>query len=270
MVLFIVMFAMSQVDHAKYQALKNGLADGFGSSESILDGSDAILDDRLSHQAPTTTEIFAELSPKQQMAVATVLQQQDEAKDADADMAAAQTEYSRLDKIRKRIEAALARHGLADDVQSTIDKRGLVVSLVSKHVVFEPDVADLSRRGQRVVDTLAPVLRDLTEQLRIDGHTNQVKVHPRYYATDWDLSAARAVTVLRRLNEVDRVPGTRLSVSAFGHERPLVDPHQPGSQDVNKRVDIVILPNVSTKTLELLDEIAAARARATTSQGAQG
>src|SRR4051812_26906278 len=151
MVLFIVMFAMSQVDHAKYQALKNGLADGFGSSESILDGSDAILDDRLSHLSPTTTEIFAQLSPKQQTAVATVLKQEQNEQDADANMAAAQVEYSRLDKIRKRIEAALAKRGLADDVQATIDKRGLVVSLVSKHVVFEPDVADLSHRGRRVV-----------------------------------------------------------------------------------------------------------------------
>src|SRR5689334_20757290 len=44
MVLFIVMFAMSQVDSEKYQALKSGLADGFGATASITDGSDSILD----------------------------------------------------------------------------------------------------------------------------------------------------------------------------------------------------------------------------------
>jgi chemotaxis protein MotB len=266
MVLFIVLYAMSQVDQTKYQALKNGLADGFGATHSVLEGSDQILDDRLADLNPTTTKIFQEMSPEQQNAVAAVLQQ-DEAQDPNSEMAAAQAEYSRLDRIRKRIEAALAREGLADDVQSVIDERGLVVSLVSKHVVFEPDVADLSRRGQRVVDTLAPVLRSLTEQLRIDGHTNQVKVHPKYYDTDWDLSAARAVTVLRRLNEVNRVPSARLTVSAFGHEKPLVDPRQPRSQDVNKRVDIVILPDVSTQTLELLDDVAAAQAKYQASKG---
>ena len=128
----------------------------------------------------------------------------------------------------RRIESALRRHGLAGDVQPTIDDRGLVVSLVSRHVVFDADVADLSPRGQRVVDVLAPVLRDVPDDLRIDGHTNQVEVKPKYYATDWDLSAARAVTVLRHLNEVGGVPAERLSMSAFGHERPLRRPERAG------------------------------------------
>jgi chemotaxis protein MotB len=152
---------------------------------------------------------------------------------------------------------ALATKGLTEDIRTVIDERGLVVSLVSKHVVFRPDVAELSPRGQEVVDTLAPVLRGLTEQLRIDGHTNQVQVQPRYFATDWDLSSARAVTVLRRLNEVNRVPATRLSLSAFGHERPLMDPDLPRSQDINKRVDIVVLPDVDSDTQQLLDDVAA-------------
>lgn len=254
MVLFIVMFAMSQVDQVKYHALKNGLADGFGSDASILDGSDKILDNKMAEINPTTTKIMEDLSPKEQQAVAAVLEQSK----AESNMDKAKAEYSRLDKIRKQIEGALARRGLADDVRTAIDERGLVVSLVSKHVVFRADHAELSPRGKRVVDTMAPVLRELTEQLRIDGHTNQVKVRPAFYETDWDLSGARAVTVLRRLNEVNHVPGRRLSASAFGHEKPLIDPDVSGSQGVNKRVDIVILPDVPSQTLELLDDVAAA------------
>ena len=69
-----------------------------------------------------------------------------------------------------------------------------MVSLVSRHVVFEANVAELSPAGPQVVDALAPVLRELTEALDIDGHTNQVKVKPKYFPTDWELSAARAVT----------------------------------------------------------------------------
>jgi len=144
-------------------------------------------------------------------------------------------------------------------VQTLIDERGLVVSLVSRHVVFEPDVAELSRRGQRVVGTLARVLVDVPNDLRIDGHTNQEPVKPRFFATDWDLSAARAVTVLRRFNELGGVPKKRLSLSAFGHERPLVDPATPGSQDINKRVDIVVLPQTSVDATQLIDEVLNAR-----------
>ena len=255
MVLFIVMFAMSQVDQVKYNALKNGLADGFGADNSVLDGSDSILENKLDDMGPNAPELFQELSSEEQKAVAQALGQLEVGKGTK--YAAARAEYERLEKVRRKIVGALAKKGLTDDIRTVIDERGLVVSLVSKHVVFRPDVADLSPRGQQVVDTLAPVLRGLTEQLRVDGHTNQVKVQPRYFDTDWDLSSARAVTVLRRLNEVNRVPATRLSLSAFGHERPLMDPSLPRSQDINKRVDIVVLPDIDSDTQQLLDDVAA-------------
>ncbi|MBA2955771.1 OmpA family protein [Nocardioides sp. MAH-18] len=258
MVLFIVMFAMSQVDNEKYQALKTGLASGFGATPSITEGSDSILDKQNGAISPDMASEVARVTFDAKQDVTRALTG---ASEAEQDLAAAERVYSKLERIRRQVEAALARKGLGDDVRTAIDDRGLVVSLVSKHVVFKPDVANLSPRGQRVVDTLAPVLRDIHEQLRVDGHTNQVKVHPRYFATDWDLSAARAVTVLRRLNEVNGVPARRLSVTAFGHEKPLIDPSIPGSQDVNKRVDIVILPDADSKTQELLGEVAAAQIR---------
>ena len=171
----------------------------------------------------------------------------------------ARAELSRLERLGKQLDAALAREGLSHDVTRTIDDRGLVVSLTSRHVVFEPDRAELSRRGQRVLEAVAPVLRGAVEDLRIDGHTNQVPVKPRFFATDWDLSSARAVTVLRYLQEVGRIPGERLSASAFGHEVPLVDPAKPGSQDINKRVDIVVLSQLPAGSRALLDDIAAAQ-----------
>ena len=132
---------------------------------------------------------------------------------------------------------------------ASIDNRGLVVSLVSRHVVFEANLASLSERGREIVDTLAPVLREIPDPLQIDGHTNQVKVKPKYFATDWELSSARAVTVLRHLNERNGLPAERLTASAFGHTKPLIDPAKKGSQAVNKRVDIVIL-NQATRASE--------------------
>jgi chemotaxis protein MotB len=257
------MFAMSQVDQEKYNALKNGLADGFGADASVMTGSDSILEEKLDEISPQATEILDKLSDADKEAVAKALGTTQTGESAS--YAAARVEYDRLEKVRRKIVSALSRKGLTDDVRTAIDERGLVVSLVSKHVVFQPDVAQLSPRGQQVVDTLAPVLRGLTEQLRIDGHTNQVKVQPRYFATDWDLSSARAVTVLRRLNEVNRVPATRLSLSAFGHERPLMDPALPRSQDINKRVDIVVLPDIDSDTQQLLDDVAADTASGGTS-----
>ena len=143
------------------------------------------------------------------------------------------------------MHAALKRQGLQHDVQATIDQRGLVISLVSKHVVFPANLATLTPRGIRIVDTVAPVLRRIPEPIELDGHTNQVKVHPKYFASDWDLSAERAITVLRRLENHDGLPARRLSATGFGHTKPLIKPSLPQAAELNKRVDIVVLSQAS-------------------------
>jgi chemotaxis protein MotB len=260
MVLFIVMFAMSQVDDTKYAALRSGLAEGFGAESSFMKGTDSILEDRPPAAGPelVSSQIFQALPDEQRQLVVDAVNAE-ETRRVQRTYAEAETEADKLEDVREKLMAALVRAGLEHDVRTTIDERGLVVSLVSRHVVFQADIAELSERGRDVVDTLAPVLREVPNALRIDGHTNQEPVQPRLYATDWDLSAARAVTVLRRLNEQGGVPQDRLSLSAFGHERPLVDPRLPDSQQVNKRVDIVVLPGTDDESSALIDDVMEAR-----------
>ncbi|WP_183098677.1 OmpA/MotB family protein [Nocardioides pelophilus] len=249
MVLFIILFSMSTVNEEKYEELKTGLAEGFGRSSSILNGTNPTIDYR-GPAVPTTTTynaVMKQLSAEEQTAVTEFVSEHDRKREQRA-YADARNEVDRLLKVWREIEEALRREGLDDDVRALIDERGLVVSLVSRHVVFQPNVAELTPRGQRVVDTIAPVLLDLSEPIQVDGHTNQVPVKPKYYPTDWDLSVARAVHVLRRLEEVQGLPEHRLRATGFGHTKPLVDPDRPGSQQINKRVDLIVLSQAAAGT----------------------
>ncbi|HCB04023.1 MAG TPA: flagellar motor protein MotB [Nocardioides sp.] len=252
MVLFIVMFAMSQVDERKFMALKNGLAAGFANSASVLPGSDTLLEE-------SGTSPLSPVAPTQTLKTLQELNQDPPADEEEAARRlAALRETQRLQKAQSEVLAALTAKGLADDVRTVIDDRGLVISLVSEHVVFHADSAVLSPRGEAVVDALAPALQALPEDLEISGHTNQVAVKPAHFATDWDLSSARAITVLRRLNELLGIPEKRLSVAAYGHTRPLIDPAKPGSQAVNKRVDIIVLAGSDEEMRKLVEQYAAA------------
>jgi chemotaxis protein MotB len=256
MVLFIILFAMSTVDDAKYQQLKNGLADGFGRSLSILDGASRTIEDKGSiEQAGTSYDQLVDQLPRNERAAVQQAVDRTERLRTQRQYADAKNEVDRLVRLWHRMRAALRAHRLEGDVQAGLDERGLVVSLVSRHVVFEPNVADLTGRGREILDTLAPVLATLSEPIEIDGHTNQVKVAPKYYPTDWELSSARAVTALRYLQGSGRIPAHRLAASAFGHTKPLVDPGTPGSQAVNKRVDIVVLSQAPAETREKFTEI---------------
>ncbi len=253
MVLFIVLFAISQVDQKRFDMLKEGMAAGFGQNPSPFQGSQSVLADE---QPPP----FAAIQPTVDQARPdrVNLQQQSRSvaqtstRDAYAEAAA---EVKRLNRLRRQIRRVLAAHGFLHDVALHIDERGLRISLVSRHIVFRANLANLTPRGTRVLDVLAPVLQDLPNQIDIDGHTNQVKVKPKYYPSDWELSAARAVTVLRYLHERGGVPAKHLSAVAYGHEKPLMDPALPGSQALNKRVDIVVLSGASEDARKLFRRV---------------
>jgi chemotaxis protein MotB len=254
MVLFIVLFAMSTVDQKKFNALKSGLAAGFGQSTSVLDGSSSILDEPGTAVAapinPNKIQDNPEVEEIKSTAVTAAL-----AKQQQAEYAEASQEADRLTGIEKRLMDALRKKGLESDVQTKVDGRGLTVSLVSRHVVFANNLATFTARGREIVRTLAPILRDLPDKLAIEGHTNQVKVKPKYFASDWDLSAARAITVLRYLSEDEGIPAKRLSAVGYGHVKPLVDPAQPRSQELNKRVDIVVLSGLLDQGKETLSRV---------------
>lgn len=250
--MFIVLYAMSQVDESKYQALKSGLAEGFGGQSTVLRGSDSILDAQNAAAQPNLMSGMDTPDNTSGMPV-------DAESERRRQYAAARVEADNLLEVEAKLLKALRAKKLRSDVRTVIDERGLVVSLVSRHVVFQPDIASLSPRGQRVVDAMAPVLALIPNALRLDGHTNQEPVKPRLFATDWDLASARAVTVLRRLNELHGIAQRRLSASAFGHVKPLIDPSLPGSQDINKRVDIVVLPRIDAMSSQLIDDVINAR-----------
>jgi len=252
MVLFIVLFAISQVDQKRFEMLKDGMAAGFGQSSSPFQGSEAVMPEPGTQPITPVDPMSAEVERPNEIEQVSRSTGQDEAARRHAQAVA---EVERLDGLRRRIDAALEKHGLRDDVRMRIDSRGLTISLVSKHIVFAPNVADLTPRGVQVLDVLAPVLRSVPDKLDIDGHTNQVKVKPKYYPTDWELSAARAVAVLRHLNERGGIHASRLSAVAFGHEKPLIDPSRPGSQTLNKRVDIVVLSSADEATRALFDKV---------------
>jgi chemotaxis protein MotB len=111
--------------------------------------------------------------------------------------------------------------------------------------------------------------------LQVEGHTNQAPGKPKYYDSDWDLATARAITVLRHLNERRGISEDRLAAVGFGHIKPLVDPATAGSQKLNKRVDIVVMSRLAEGSSQLLDRVvydrahgAAGAENTTTSTGA--
>jgi len=237
MVLFIVLFSISQVDLAKFRRLKEGVAGGFGGPAAAgalsggagpLEGGGGVFDAGL-HGTQAVTSAQAA-----QAALA----------DAQAKAAGARRQRSVLQGAQQEIQRSLDQAGLGDTVRFKLEARGLVITIVSDKVLFDPGQADLRPEGREVVDKLAAAIGRLPNQLSVEGHTDNVPITGRY-ASNWELSTARATTVLRELIEGYGISPARLQAAGYADERPVAGNDTPEGRAANRRVELVVLADVA-------------------------
>jgi chemotaxis protein MotB len=135
-----------------------------------------------------------------------------------------------------------------------------VVVLFADDVFFANGSATIQPTGERVVDTLAPVLAGAGGPLSAEGHANHLPVGAgSIYPSNWELSAARAAAVVRRLVEVDGLAGDRVSATGYGDARPLVPASDPASVTINRRVDLLLRSTAPAEVRELLPTLDSTR-----------
>ncbi len=252
MVLFIVLFAMSQVDKAKFAALATGLSSSFGGPIAVTPGPtpEASVLDGL----PGAIDIASAIAPDETVSQAEVDAAAARAALAEARQVAAeaQAQYEDLAAMRNRIEAALTAAGYAGAARYEIDERGLVVHIVADQVLFDAEQALLRPEGRQILDAIAPTLREAPNALGVEGHANHLPVTPDgAWPSNWELSAYRATTVVRYL-AAEGLPGPRMVANGYSDTRPLVPPADPTAISVNRRVDVVVLSTASAEANELL------------------
>jgi chemotaxis protein MotB len=176
---------------------------------------------------------------------------------ADKRGVAVQQEVEDFTQIKKRINAALRKAGMAGAVNFAIDRRGLIITVVTNALVFPGNSANLLPGGKRIFDVVAPPLVTNRHSIEVDGYTNQVKVNTDPYPTGWELSSARASAVVRYLASAGVSP-SRLSAVGFSDQRPLYPASDPRAVALNRRVEIVVLTSLPSEAAALLPAAAAA------------
>jgi len=224
MVLFIVLFSMSQVDLAKFAKLKASLGSAFGASASgPMDGSTGVLD--------------AGSSPIPMAAQRALAAQQ-------AQQAAVQAEQASLQQTKSALAAQLDKAGVGGSVGLAVERRGLVVSIASDKVLFEPGQAALTPQGIALIDQLVGPLAGLPNALHVEGHTDDVPISGAF-PSNWELSTSRATTVLREL-EGHGIGPARLSATGYADQRPVATNATAAGRARNRRVEILVEAMTST------------------------
>ena len=220
MALFIVLFALSVVDKAKFEKFKEGLNGDLGSGAGVLDGG------------PGLQQSGDRVAVDLQAAITAL-------NDKQARAQAAAQETSDLEAAREKIKQALALKGMQKSVQFKIDERGLVVTVVTDDVLFGLGSAALRPKGSAVLDAIAPALKALPNQVTVEGHTDDLPIRGRY-ASNWELSTERATSVLRYLLDRHAVPAKRLSAAGYADQRPLTPNVSGAARSANRRVEVIV------------------------------
>jgi chemotaxis protein MotB len=265
-VLFVVLFSMSSVDQKKFAQLAAGLSAGFGAQSVAFQGQTTTMDgnglstnvvpiDPGANPGSGATGTTG-MTKAQKEAVARAVQADSRAK-ASKDAQAAVKEAEDLKKLERKIADALLRAKLLNQVKFTINERGLVITVITNEVVFDGNRADLQPGGAEILDAIAPALVKLPNNIEVDGNTNQLKAKTTFYPSGWELSAARASTVVRYLT-AHGLAKDRMSAVGFSDTKPLIPVSDPRSITMNRRVDVVVLTMLKADQAALIPAAAGA------------
>ena len=243
MALFMVLFSISSVNISKYQTLQKSLKAAF--SGNILPGGKAVAQQGSSanaSQVPASVELQA-IEPVQtqgssalQNSTASGTQSSTTAQQASP----AQREESEFAQIKRELDAYAAAHGFGSHVQTTIEKRGLVIKVLTDDLLFASGEATLSSQATGLLAEIAQLLNiDETHPIDVEGNTDNVPIHSSQFPSNWELSTARAGSVVEFLVE-HGVAASRLTAAGNADQRPVASDATPAGRARNRRVEIVM------------------------------
>lgn len=143
-------------------------------------------------------------------------------------------------RIRDIVKSML-QTSQADRAPIVEDRAGELVLTIPDAVLFKSGEASLLPEALPFLKALADVLVELNKQVRVEGHADNVPIRTVQFPSNWELSATRAVMIVRVLSELYGVPSYTLSAVGYADARPVTDNLTPEHRAMNRRVEIAIL-----------------------------
>ncbi len=205
MVFFVLLFSMSTIDQKKFQELAGSLQRAF--NVNVLQGAQPISLSSASGGASVISVI-----EQQNFAQITQIVQQIEQQNSIS---------------QQQITAQMTKDGIAITVSGTL--------------LFYNGTDQIKPDGLALLQKLGGYLTGLPNPIRVEGHTDDIPEQSAQYPTNWELSAARAVAVVRFFTDTSQMQPDRLSAVGYGQYQPIVPNDTRAHREENRRAVIVIL-----------------------------
>jgi chemotaxis protein MotB len=237
MALFMVLFSISSVNISKYQTLQLALKAAF--SGDILPGGKAIAQPGAtanSSHAPSSADVQAIVPLNATGAHSTQSAQSSQS----ASAAVASQEAAEFAAIKRKLDAYAAKHGFSSDVHTSVEKRGLVIRVLTDTLLFPSGQATLIPQALPLLSEIGKLVDlDRAHPVAVEGNTDNQPIRSAAFPSNWELSTARASMVVRDLISTGVAP-QRLSAAGYADLRPIASNATAQGRARNRRVEIVL------------------------------
>lgn len=131
-------------------------------------------------------------------------------------------------------------NSMKNDVEVQDDDMGVIIQ-IRDSVLFKSAKADLIPEAKTLLEKISKLMSGMKNNIKIEGHTDNVPINTFKFESNWELSTSRAVNVLRYFIEDKKLDPKRFGAEGYGEYRPLVNNDTPENRAKNRRINIVIL-----------------------------
>lgn len=192
--LFIILYAVSNVDATKYESMMENISDYFGNENF------------------TEAAVMGEL------------------------LDLSDNKYSLKSSLQNFIE----EYNFSNNIRLIENDRGIIISIMD-NIMFSSGQAVLSEQSKPVLNKMTQLLKTIPNDIRIEGHTDNIPINTVDFPSNWHLSIARATNTAYYLMNNLGLDQERVSVVGNSEFKPISDNDSPETRALNRRVDIVIL-----------------------------
>lgn len=144
------------------------------------------------------------------------------------------------DKLAEDLYRLVEQYNYGNSIRLEQNERGVTIHILDD-VLFPPGRATLNEASKTVLSRLAEVIKTLPNDIRIEGHTDNIPINTPQYPSNWHLSVDRALSTGYYLIQEEGILADKVSVVGYAEYRPIASNDTPQMRALNRRVDIVIL-----------------------------
>lgn len=212
---FILLYSMSSSDAAKFDVAAQSLREALGEMSGELTSAALVPTDELEADIVPSSEAITDAT---------------------------------MEVIAARLQQFVEDNGLEESVEVTKEGSGVFLRM-SDQALFSPGSANIGEAAAAAVDQLGVIVELIDIPVVVSGHTDNVPIRSNVFASNWELSAARAAGVARTLVGTGRDP-TAVTVEAYGEYQPLAENDTPEGRALNRRVEVYYSKETLAKVLE--------------------